>query len=365
MTARTGAVPADLDVAIIGGGIIGCLTARRLVDSRPGLRLAVLERDAVGSGASRRSVGLHFPRGATPRVREMSAYSHDYYEALRARDPKLPIHRIALTLLAEEKNAADVESCYLDRAALERVAVPPSGSLPFRVPEGHAVWTGIGCQYAAVGALAQELARDLAPSVGIHEAVAVTAVESEADRVRLRLGTGRSLTAGAVVLAPGPWLADPAWRELLAPLGARVKKIVALRIDRRPEPADRVVVLHDTDEFLLPRPDLGCWLYSYTCQDWDVDPDRLGAAPGLSPDELDRALAQLRSWSPKAAEHVAGGRVFCDAYAADRQPIAVPLAGTRVVFAGAANGSGYRLAPALARAADALLQPEPETGSPE
>jgi hypothetical protein len=38
------------------------------------------------------------------------------------------------------------------------------------------------------------------------------------------------------------------------------------------------------------------------------------------------------------------GRVFCDAFSRTGEPVVLDRAG-RVVFAGAANGSGYRLAP--------------------
>lgn len=49
------------DVTVVGGGIIGCLVATEVLARAPGSRVVVLERDAVGSGASRRSAGLHFP----------------------------------------------------------------------------------------------------------------------------------------------------------------------------------------------------------------------------------------------------------------------------------------------------------------
>lgn len=355
-----------LDVAVLGGGILGVLTAREVLARRPDARVAVFDRDAVGSGASRRSAGLHFPRGSTERVRTMSAYSHDYYEVLRAQDPSLPIHTVELTLIADEANASAVEQAYLDRAKLSRAEKAPSSSLALSVPGGSGIWTGTGCQYAAVGALAQDLAQDLArglrSSVRINEAVAVHAVDPGPDSVRLTLSTGETVTAGAAVLAPGPWLADPAWAALVAPLRARVKKVVALRIDRVPGPEDRLVVFHDADEFLLPRRDLGCWLYSYTCQDWDVDPDDL--THGLSGRDLGQALESLRRWSPELPRYVAGGRLFCDAYAADRQPTAATLdrAG-RLVFAGAANGSGYRLGPAIAAQACDLLDSVLEVGS--
>lgn len=69
-------------IAVIGAGIVGCLVARELAARDPEVSITVLDRDAVGAGASRRSAGLHLPRGATPRIRRMSAYSHAYYADL-------------------------------------------------------------------------------------------------------------------------------------------------------------------------------------------------------------------------------------------------------------------------------------------
>jgi glycine/D-amino acid oxidase-like deaminating enzyme len=48
--------------------------------------------------------------------------------------------------------------------------------------------------------------------------------------------------------------------------------------------------------------------------------------------------------------------VFCDAYSPDREPVVRALdAGARLIFAGAASGSGYRLAPAIAAECTDLL----------
>jgi glycine/D-amino acid oxidase-like deaminating enzyme len=161
------------------------------------------------------------------------------------------------------------------------------------------------------------------------------------------LSTGGQLAADRVVLAPGPWVADPAWRALLAPHDLRVKRIVALHVDRPVGPDDRCVVLHDEDAFLLPLAHRGHWLFSWTCQEWDVDPDV--AVPALTEKHLTEARALLARYAPALAARCTSGRVFCDAYTPDRQPLVRALEPTgRVVFAGGANGSGYRLAPAIA-----------------
>jgi glycine/D-amino acid oxidase-like deaminating enzyme len=338
-------------IAVVGAGILGCLVAREIVTREPGARVVVLDRDGIGSGASRRSAGLHFPRGASERVRRMSAYSEDYYERLRASGP-VPIYPLAMTIVARTASTAALHETYLDRAKL--ITVDRVAGAAVRIPDDAGAWTGEGCQYADVSALAQELARDLRPRVSFREGVAVTGIEPRTDGVDVLLGTGETVPFDWVVLAPGPWVAAPAWRGLVAPLGVRVKKIVALHIEDRPDEREPAIVFHDEDAFLLPMAHRGHWLFSYTCQEWDVDPDALRG--GLTGDHLAMARHVLARYAPSLTGRATSGRVFCDAYSRDRQPVVRALDdGGRVVFAGAANGSGYRLAPAIAAEAADLL----------
>ncbi|MFI9806637.1 FAD-dependent oxidoreductase [Streptomyces sp. NPDC052301] len=343
----------DADITVVGGGIIGCLVARTILAEAPGARVVVVDRDVVASGASRRSAGLHFPRGATERLRAMTDFSQSCYADLVAGDPLLPVHPLDMHVLSAD--AAHVERAYLTTAGLTRAAEVPGGLV--EVPASTRVWRGRGCQYADVGALAEALTHRLRPHVRFLEGTRVTSVEPGPRGVTLTLSTGRRLTASQTVLAPGPWLADPAWRTLVAPLGARVKKIVALHIDRRPAEHDGAVVLEDEDAFLLPLRHRGHWLFSYTCREWDVDPDHL--TDGISAAHLDEARALLAAYAPALVEHATSGRVFCDAYSPTLEPLVRALDGGRIVFAGAAGGSGYRLAPAIAAEAVGLLDLTP------
>jgi D-arginine dehydrogenase len=339
-------------VAVVGAGIVGCMTAREIASRAPDAPVVVLDRDLVGGGATLRSAGLHVPRGGTERVRRMAAYSHDFYERLKEARPALPIHGLAMSVVASEASEPYLRTAYLDRAGLARAEGAPNHLV--RVPEGAGAWDGGGCHYADARGVAQTVARELRPRVGFREAVRVTAIEPTAEAVVLGLGTGESLTVGQVVLAPGPWLAAPAWRSLVAPLGLRVKKIVALHIEQAPSERDRAIVFHDEDAFLLPLVDRGHWLFSYTCQVWDVDPDTVAA--GLEPRDVEEACDCLRRYAPTLVDRRIGGRVFCDAYSPEREPRVQALDGAgRVVFAGAAGGSGYRLAPAIASEAADLL----------
>ncbi|WP_405773632.1 NAD(P)/FAD-dependent oxidoreductase [Streptomyces sp. NBC_00859] len=342
----------DVDVAVVGAGVIGCMTAREILARSPGTSVMVLDRDMTGSGATRRSAGLHFPRGAVERVRRMSAYSQDYYAKLLALHPDLPVHPLPMTVIAAEASGAALRGVYLDSAQLRRSTPDPDGRI--RIPPGSAAWQGEGCQYADVHALTQFLSRRLRGPVSVRESVRVDEVRPEQDAVVLRLGTGETVTAGRAVLAPGPWLAAPAWKDLVAPLNARVKKVVAMHIGVRPGKDDHAIVLHDEDAFLLPRYNEGRWLFSYTCQEWDVDPESV--ADGLSRENLSEARAVLGRYAPGLVEHCVSGRVFCDAFSPGGAPLVTSLDGHgRLVFAGAANGSGYRLAPAIAAEAVGLL----------
>lgn len=338
--------------AVVGAGILGCMVAREIAARRPAADIVLLDQEMAGSGASRRSAGFDVPAGGTPRVRRMAAYSQDHYRRLRRRDPALPIHPVAMTIVAAEGSASRLRETYLDEAALTRTSEVPDAAV--RIPPGAAAWRVQGGQYADVHGLIQTLVRELRPHVAVREGVRVTGVESIDDRVALRLGTGETLTADQVVLAPGPWVHAPAWRTLVAPLGVRVKKVVALHVEQRPATADHAVLFPDEDAFLAPVPHRGHWLFSYTCPEWDVDPDT--PMDGLSSANLAEARRCLSRYAPALGPYAASGRVFCDAYSPGREPLVHTLddAG-RIVFAGAANGSGYRLAPAIASETADLL----------
>jgi len=356
----------SFEAAVVGGGIIGCLVAREIAVRRRDASIVMIDQEAVGSGASARSVGLHIPRGYSQRVRQMSAYSERYYNDLRRACPGLPIRPVQLFVVARRDGAGLLAEHYLD-GALTEAAEPPAtvtalaraaGAGPAGAGQVAGVWRVAGGQRAEVGTLARELATRQR-RLRVLEGIRVSRVEPRHGDVLLRLSTGDTRAVARVVLAPGPWIGCPAWRELLAPLGARVKKVVALYIDKPPAGSDPAVIIEDEDAFLMPVPERGAWLFSYTCQEWDVDPDTLPA--GLSARDAAEARAVLRRYAPWLERHCAGGRLFCDAYSLDRQPLVQSVdPDGRIIFAGAANGSGYRLAPAIAAQAADFLNGSPK-----
>ena len=158
---------------MVGAGILGCLVAREILAADPGASVTVIDRDLIAGGASRRSAGLHFPRGASPAVRALAAESQRYYAELAAARPELPIHPLRMTVVAPECTEAKLRDVYLPEANLRRPTEIPDG---VTLPDGTVAWTVDGCQYADVSALTQALAAELRPSVEFLEGVAVTGV---------------------------------------------------------------------------------------------------------------------------------------------------------------------------------------------
>ncbi|MCB5168165.1 FAD-binding oxidoreductase [Streptomyces bambusae] len=340
-----------VDVAVVGGGVIGALIAREALAAFPGATVAVLERGLIGEGASSRSAGVHFPRGATERVRSMSEHSERVWERLSA-ELGLPIRTLDATVVA----AGDAEALSTTYLRLGDETDPADPGRGWAAPPGARAWELDGCHHADVQAVAGRVLAELRDRVTVLEGCEVRELSSDGAYHRLTLGQGQELLARRVVLAPGPWIAHPAWAGLVAPLGLRVKKVVAAHLESAPGPHDPLTIFHDEDAFLLPLPERGHYLFSYTCDRWDVAPDDVGLV--LEPSDLDDARAVLGRFAPGLVARCTSGRVFCDAYSPHREPVVAELR-PGLVFAGAANGAGYRLAPAIAAETVAALDLTP------
>ncbi|MDH0340759.1 NAD(P)/FAD-dependent oxidoreductase [Chromobacterium haemolyticum] len=338
-------------IVVVGGGILGCTIAARLLEREPRARLTLVDRGLVGAGASMYSAGVHFPVGRSERVRQLSAASADYYQTLRARHPRLPMHGFDFFVAAGAVDAEEVRArCagLLPLSAEEKSRVAPD------LPAGRELWRMPDCHVTDVQRLALWYAQHLRSRAEVLEGIGVEALDESADSVRLTLSSGRELAADAVVLAPGPWVNEGCWSGLTAGLGVRVKKVVALHI-QRPAEEGAALFFPAEDAFLAPLPHRGHWLFSYTCQQWDVSPEQCRQAR-VEAREIAEARETLKGVAPDLESLAGSGRVFCDAYSPSREPLAQYLGRhRRILFAGACNGSGYRLAPGVAAEAVALL----------
>ncbi|MER8690812.1 hypothetical protein NKH39_30140 [Mesorhizobium sp. M1136] len=93
------------------------------------------------------------------------------------------------------------------------------------------------------------------------------------DGPEAEFATGEIITADAVILAAGPWIIQPPFRELTKTFSIRIKKVLALHLDRTSTLDDPLIFMPGVDAFLLPQLDTSRWLFSYTSTDWDARPE--------------------------------------------------------------------------------------------
>jgi D-arginine dehydrogenase len=330
-------VTTDVDLAVVGGGIIGCFAAH--LGARDG-RVALFDRGELGAGATRWSAGVSFPLAATDAHRELVRVSAEHYGPLLGSPFVRPVSMVhvvsdpaafATRVVGALRPVTGAERDRVHRM-LPDVRIGPDEHL--LTHDGH------GFAVDAAG-LARQLADDEA--VTAHTGHEVTAVHPDGAGHRLVAG-GTEWSARRVVVATGPW---PVPRSLPDPRPVRTKRVASLLADLPTGQDDPLVHFVDDDLFFLPRPG-GPTVVSFYREMWDVDPDALTGLPDA--DDLRAGTEAIRRRSPAAADAVTGGRVFCDGYAPDRLPLVTRLA-EGVVSVRGGSGSGVRLAPALAAAA--------------
>jgi len=207
------------DVLIVGGGVIGCLTAYAL--AKDGVSVTLVEADAIASGASGKSGGWLTP------------YSHINDPAMLALSPvSLDFHRELASVLPEETG---IDHGYADTPFL-RCALTEAGATELRDWQAQRAFEGVNMEWISaedvlqitpwvtadiVGALRSDneptldsyrLTASAMQAAEKHGAKVVSGrvtglVHGDSDRVAsgVMLEDGTIRTAGAVLLSMGPW----------------------------------------------------------------------------------------------------------------------------------------------------------------
>jgi glycine/D-amino acid oxidase-like deaminating enzyme len=343
------------DCVVIGGGIIGVNILRRLLLDEPKWQVALLDRSISGSGASYYSAGLHFPYGRTKAIRDLSAFSEIEYMRMNSKY-NLPITPISFIGIVSSKNKQNEYCNYLRNPLVNKLHSINQLGLNINLNQDNNIFEMTGCHYANVNYLITQLVENIrhTSNAKIWEGVNVDHISYEKNILTIGLDEQRKIQTKRVIISPGPWINKKPFGEWIKFCGIKIKKVVAMHIDIIPQLADPVVFFHDEDAFLLPLHKKGQWLFSYTCQEWDVDPD--DSCLSITSQDRADALAILEKYRPDWVSKCLSGRVFCDAYTVDRAPLVKAVTNLpNMIFAGAAGGSGYRLAPAIAHDAVKLL----------
>jgi glycine oxidase len=351
------------DVAIVGGGIVGCALAAFLAEAGASVRL--YERDVVAAGASGRNAGL-LQHPMDDALAGVYTSSHALYAEL-GHGFELPAEAVGILVVSEDPAAleptrADLAARFpelraeaLDPATL-REAEPAlaEGLAAFRLDTGLPVPPAAATQAFA--------ARARAAGAELLEGAAATPLIEDGRATGVRTPAGTE-AAGAVVVAAGPWTSplinpQPGVRPQLEgwrPISPRWGVNVELRLAQPPRHS-----LEEGGVEALPHADSGLDpLFSLITRNGvsalgstflPEQPEPAEVAPAL--------VARGERFVPAlGGAHVVSIRACARPMSADGRPLLGPLPGVEGLFVAAGHGPwGISLGPGSARlVADAVL----------
>lgn len=276
-----------VDVAIVGGGVLGCATAYFLARAG-GLHVAVFERNTIAAATTSRAAGLLCRSRPSPIERRMVRDTMATFDALAEHlDDPVPVHRVGSLWVAQSTATASAFATSAQTLSAEGDRVELLGSAEARrmapwlaeedvsafvlFPEdGHVDPYLVGMAYAQVARRR---------GAEIHEGVEVTAVTAVGGRVTGVSTSEGPVAAGVVVDAAGPWASRLAW-----PLGAALPMAPVRSHYWITEPFDAVsmdgavVIMPDVSAYA--RPEVGGLLFGLR------DRESAFASPNDLPNDL-------------------------------------------------------------------------------
>ena len=341
------------DVVVIGGGVNGASIAYALVSK--GVKATLVDKGALASGASGRSsalVRMHYTNEEDARLAWASFPIFAHWSELMGGPPVFtrtgfvnvvaPPHAENLRRNVEMLRGLGVNTSAITPAELSALQpgtnVTDVGAAAYEPDSGYAdpVATVEGFRRRAEALGARIMPWTTVTRIERHES-RVTGVETSAGRI----------DAAAVVLAAGAWSGRLA-RDVGLDLPMRPKAIDTVAVSRPPELRAPHMTFIDNVLGNYFRPEAGgLTLVGVPCQEWDIDPDTLGA--GLPPQAPSRGAELLTHRLPamERATLARGYRAF-DGYSDDRHAILGGVDGIDGLYlATAFSGSGFKIAPAV------------------
>jgi glycine oxidase len=361
----------SIDVAIVGGGIVGLAAAWRA--RARGMAVTVLERDATGQGTSHVAAGMLAPVAeaefgeAGRRLLELGLRSAEMWpefaaELQQASGKEVGLRRTGTLMLArDDDEARELERQLAFRSSLglhaERLlpsaarerepALAPTVRLALEAPDDHSVdprlaLRALRCACECVGVEIRERA-----------AVRSVALDGAGERVTgVVLSDGECVAAGQIVMAAGAWTGQidglpPAAQVPVRPVKGQIMR---LRDPAGPGLLGRIVRFEGG--YLVPRGD-GRYVLGATVEErgfelaataggiYELLRDAHELVPGVSELEIEELSVGLRPGTPDNAPAIGSGA----------------LAG--LIWATGHHRNGILLAPLTAELAAAALAGDP------
>jgi glycine oxidase len=320
-----------VDVAIVGGGIIGMAIAWRARER--GMSVTLLERDAPGQATSRVAAGMLAPvvevefGHAGRRLLELGLRSARMWPAFASElqertDLAVGLLRTGTLLIArDEDDARELERQLAFRESLglavarlrpseareREPALSPVMRLALEAPDDHSV------DPRAVLAALERACESAGVDVRAHAPVARVELDGAGGRVTgLALADGQRVPAAHVVLAAGPWSEQIEGLPPAARVPVRPVKGQILRLRDPAGPGLLRRVLRFRDGYLVPRAD-GRYVLGATVEErgFELSPTAGGVyellrdahelVPGISELEIEELSVGLRPGTPDNA----------------------------------------------------------------
>ena len=341
------------DVVVVGGGVNGTSIAYAL--AARGAKVTLLEKGAVGDGASGRSsalVRMHYTNEWDARLAFASFPVFRNWPQIMGGDPVFthtgfmnvvgPDYAENLRKNVEMLRGLGVNTVALTPAELKAlqpfVNVDDIGAAAYEPDSG----------YANPSAVVDGFRRRTVELGGrVLQWTAVTRIVRRESRVLGVETTAGTIEAGAVVVAAGAW-APRLCREIGLALPARPKAIDTVVVTRPPElaPPHMIFIDHPQGTYFRTESSI-LTLVGVPCPLWDINPDTLGT--GVAPHAAAEGAGILTHRIPamEKATLSRGYRAF-DLYSGDRHAILGGVDGVDGLYlATAFSGSGFKIAPAV------------------
>lgn len=358
---------ATADVVVIGGGINGAAIAYHL--ARRGTAVTLVEKETICAGPTARCCGIirqHYSHEITARLALAGLQVFENFN--EAVGGECDFQRTGFLLTAQEGTVeslrANVElqrSVGIDAHLLtpeEIRDVEPHIDLEGIVAGAWEPEAGYADPYAATTAYASRAAE---LGARLLTETRVLSIDSSGERVSGVTTDAGRLTAGAVVLAAGPWAVS-----LLAPLGIDLPIAtgrVQVGLFEKPEEVDRHGIFGDTVLGIYSRPEGDLMLVgSLETSDAEMvvdDPDYYNETMDFDRVESYSERVMRRYPAMQQARFHNGYASLYD-ITPDWQPVLGTLPGYENLFCAiGSSGHGFKLAPPIAEILADLVTGEP------